>query len=224
MGIISLEKADHLFWLGRYTERVFTTLDSFFKYYDKMLDVDDQAYKNFCESIAIPSDIYTDKEDFIRRYLFDSTDYNSIYSNMLRAFDNGVILRDELSSTTLSYLQMALDCMEQKGSTGAVIYDLQPVLDDIFAFWGCLDDKVEDEECRNLIKCGKYLERLDLYMRIDYPYKYIEKEFSKFQNRLHKVKIGYSLGELDRLAGIISLGESWRDKYYEALNALWNIF
>ncbi len=111
-----------------------------------MLDVDDQAYKNFCESIAIPSDIYTDKEDFIRRYLFDSTDYNSIYSNMLRAFDNGVILRDELSSTTLSYLQMALDCMEQKGSTGAVIYDLQPVLDDIFAFWGCLDDKVEDEE------------------------------------------------------------------------------
>ena len=34
---------------------------------------------------------------------------NSVYSNMLRAFDNGVVLRDELSSTTLSYLQMSLD-------------------------------------------------------------------------------------------------------------------
>ena len=33
-------------------------------------------------------------------------------------------------------------------------YDLQPVLDDLFAFWGCLDDNVEDEECRNIIKCG----------------------------------------------------------------------
>ena len=203
---------------------MFTTLDTFFKYYDRMLDADPEAYKVFCESIAIPSDIYKDKEDFIRRYLFDKTDYNSIYSNMLRALDNAIVLRDELSSTTLSYLQLALDCIERSGESGAIIYDLQPVLDDIFAFWGCLDDKVEDEECRNLIKCGKYLERLDLYMRMDYPYKYIEKEHSKFLNRLNRVRIGYSLPVVDRLSEIISMGESWKERYNEALNALWNIF
>ena len=30
MGIISIEKADHLYWLGRYTERVYTILRVFF--------------------------------------------------------------------------------------------------------------------------------------------------------------------------------------------------
>ena len=38
MGIISMEKVDHLYWLGRYTERVYTTLRVFFHIYDKMIE------------------------------------------------------------------------------------------------------------------------------------------------------------------------------------------
>lgn len=224
MGIISIEKADHLFWLGRYTERVFTTLQTFFRYFDQMLDMDDTAYIGFCEKLAIPV-IYENKDDFISRYLFSPEDPNSIYSNMMRAFDNAVILRDELSSDTLSYIQMALDCIEHaKVHANALVYDLQPVKDDLFAFWGCLDDNVEDEEGRNIIKCGKYLERLDLYMRLDFPYPYIEKEWNKFLNRLHKIRIGYQVTEVDRLTGVLQLGEGWRARKQEALNALWNIF
>lgn len=223
MGIISIEKADHLFWLGRYAERVFTTLDTFMKYFDQMLDMDDQVYHQFCERLSIPQ-IYEDKNDFISKYLFAKEDPNSIYNNMLRAYDNAVVLRDELSSMTLSYVQMTLDCIEQAKDSNALIYDLQPVRDYLYAFWGCLDDHVEDEECRNIIKCGRYLERLDLYMRLDYPYHMIEKEYNKFVNRLNKVRIGYKLSEIDKLADIINMGETWSTKRYEALNALWNIF
>lgn len=223
MGIISLEKADHLFWLGRYTERVFTTLDTFFTYYDRMLDIDEAAYRKYCEKLAIPV-VYEDKEDFIRKYLFAPEDPNSIYNNMMRAFDNAVVLRDELSSTTLSYIQMSLDCMTHAAGSTALLYDLQPMMDYLFAFWGCLDDNVDDEECRNIIKCGKYLERLDLYMRLDYPYRLIEKEYNKFLNRLHKIRIGYNLSEVAKLTEVINLGEDWKTKYYEAINALWNIF
>lgn len=223
MGIISLEKADHLFWLGRYTERVFTTLDTFFTYYDRMLDMDESAYRKYCDKLAIPV-VYENKDDFIRKYLFAPEDPNSIYNNMLRAFDNAVVLRDELSSTTLSYIQMSLDCMTQAAGSNAILYDLQPMIDYLFAFWGCLDDNVDDEECRNIIKCGKYLERLDLYMRLDYPYRLIEKEFNKFSNRLHKIRIGYNLSEVAKLTEVINLGEEWKTKYYEAINALWNIF
>ena len=172
MGIISVEKSDHLFWLGRYVERVFTTLNTFFTYYDRMLDTEKEAYKHFCERLSIP-DIYENQEDFVQKYLFSKEDGNSVYSSMERAYDNAVVLRDELSSRTLSYIQLALDCMEKHAGSGAFAYDLQLVLDDLFAFWGCLDDNVEDEECRNIIKCGKYLERLDLYMRLDYPYRMI---------------------------------------------------
>lgn len=223
MGIISIEKADHLFWLGRYVERVYTTLDTFFSYYDRMLDVDPDAYHKFCGKLTIP-DIYEDREDFIRRYVFAKEDPNSIYSNMLRAFDNAVVLRDELSSMTLSYVQLALDTIEHASGETWFTYAMQPMRDYIFAFWGCLDDCVDDEECRNIIKCGKYLERLDLYMRLGFPYRYIEKEYNKFLNRLHKIRIGYNLSEVDRLTEVINLGEGWTARREDALNALWNIF
>ena len=67
MGIVSVEKANHLYWLGRYTERVFTTLKRFISVYDNMLDSDPTAYKKYCESIGI-TDIYQSKDDFIVRY------------------------------------------------------------------------------------------------------------------------------------------------------------
>ena len=38
MGTISLEHSSRLYWLGRYTERAFTTLDALQALYDKMLD------------------------------------------------------------------------------------------------------------------------------------------------------------------------------------------
>ncbi len=223
MGIISIEKADHLFWLGRYVERVYTTLDTFFSYYDKMLDKDPDAYHRFCERLSIP-DIYADREDFIRRYVFAREDPNSIYSNMLRAFDNAVVLRDELSSMTLSYVQLALDTIEHASRETWFTYAMQPMRDYIFAFWGCLDDCVDDEECRNIIKCGKYLERLDLYIRLDFPYRHIEKEYNKFLNRLHKIRIGYNLSQVDKLTEVINLGEGWTVRRQDALHALWNIF
>ena len=63
MGIISIEKADRLFWLGRYAERVLTTLVAFFDFYDEMIDGDEKAYRIYCKKIEIP-DFYKIKEDF----------------------------------------------------------------------------------------------------------------------------------------------------------------
>lgn len=222
MGIISIEKADRLFWIGRYTERVFTTLVTFFDYFDQMIDGDQDAYKKFCEKVAIP-DIYGDKDTFIRRYLFDPEDPNSVYSNLDRAYGNAMVMRDEISSHTLAYIQMAQDCLKA-ANTYAPHYDLQQVIDYLHAFWGCVDDRVDDEECRNLMKCGKYLERLDLYMRLDYPTKYIEKEYSKFLNRLHRIHFGYNLSAETALTEIINQGDNWKEHYQDALNALWNLF
>ena len=67
MGIISVEQADRLYWLGRYTERVYTTLRFYFPRFDNMIDEVVDSYQAFCESIDIPN-IYSSKEDFLRRY------------------------------------------------------------------------------------------------------------------------------------------------------------
>ncbi len=102
MGIISIKSTDNLFWLGRYVERVFTTLRVFSEYYDKMIDKDENAYIDFCNKLGIEN-TYSYKQEFITKYLFDENDPNSVMSNLLCAYDNAVVMRNEISSETLSY-------------------------------------------------------------------------------------------------------------------------
>ena len=72
MGIISVEQVDHLYWLGRYTERVYTTLKIFAKSFDQMIDSTEDVYPDYCEALDIPN-IYLSKEDFLKRYPFEDT-------------------------------------------------------------------------------------------------------------------------------------------------------
>lgn len=222
MGIISMEKVDHLYWLGRYTERVYTTLRVFFHIYDRMIEQPEGIYVKYCERLNIP-DIYTSNHQFVQSYLFGEDNPDSLYSNMKRAYDNAVVLRDELSSTVLSYVQLAVDTFESCKKTTAPLLELQQVLDDLLAFWGGADDYVEDEECRNILKCGKYVERLDLCIRLDYHGKDLEKEYRKLCNRLKRISLDYSRESLHRLEEII-LKEDPKPYYKEALGCLGGLF
>ena len=97
MGIISVEQASRLYWLGRYTEWVYSTIRMFFLSYDRMIDTDDNCYKEFCASVDIP-DIYESKENFLKRYPFDETNPDSIISNLNRAYDNAIVLRENIGT------------------------------------------------------------------------------------------------------------------------------
>lgn len=89
MGIVSLKQSMELFWLGRYVERVYLTLRHLDQLYDVLLDIDKEAYKKFCAELEIP-DIYEDRLDFVNNYLFSKENPDSIYSNLSRAYDNGI--------------------------------------------------------------------------------------------------------------------------------------
>ncbi len=185
MGIITLEKSNHLYWLGRYTERAFTTIRLFMDAYDSMLDKNPDAYKDFCNRLSIP-DVYGCKEAFIINYLFDETDPNSVYCNLSRACDNASVMRDIISSTALGYVQLALDVMESAKREAFCLLHLQQALDDLYAFWGCIDDYTESSSCRNIMKCGRYIERLDLYIRLDYDKNALELAYNRMEYRLHR--------------------------------------
>ena len=141
---------------------------------------------------------------------------------MKRAYDNGVVLRDELSSIVLSYIQLALNSMEACSRTTAPLLELQQVLDDILAFWGCADDYVEQEDSRNILKCGKYVERLDLCIRLAYHRKDVEKEYRKLVNRIHRSNLCYNEEKLVRLGEILTGSEDRNDQ--EALCCLGELF
>lgn len=191
MGIISLEHTDHLYWLGRYSERVYTTIGLFEERFDSMLGLDESEYEKYCISQEIPN-IYASVEDFTRRYCFDESDPNSIASNLNRAYDNAVVLREEIGSPTLSYIQLAVYAMNKASSSQAPLLDLQKVRDNIVAFWGIVDDSIDDEHVRSIIKLGKRVERIDIYARLHMEEKELKREIVKLNRRIDRTGLNYS--------------------------------
>ena len=116
MGIISLEKSNRLIWLGRYTERTFTICRTLSRYYDDMIDRDEFAYRGFLDCLGLPY-IYGSRDAFIHTYIFDPADPNSLTSQLTRALDNAIVLREELTSDTLCYIEMALNTLRENART-----------------------------------------------------------------------------------------------------------
>ena len=206
MGIISVENTDRLYWLGRYTERVYTTIKVFESKFDSMIDIDDLEYEKFCESQDIPN-IYKSKEDFVARYCFSPEDENSIFSNLMRAYDNAIVLREEIGSESLSYIQLAVYAMNQAAITGAPLIGLQHVTDNIAAFWGMTDDDIEESSIRNMIRVGKLVERIDLYSRLKvFPDK-IRKETRRLNNRIDKSTMRYDHKRMAHVNYLVQLDD-----------------
>ncbi len=210
MGIISVEQADRLYWLGRYTERVYTTLCMFCESFDVMIDEIRDSYREFCRKIDIP-DIYGDKDAFLKKYPFDRENPDSIISNLDRAYDNAVVLRESIGSEALSYIQLAIYEMNKAGSSKAPLIELQHVTDDLLAFWGIADDRIDSEQIRNIIKAGKRIERIDLYARLGAARRELVREVHRMIPRVERSGLEY---DPDKLKLIESLVEGAELDYY----------
>ncbi len=202
MGIISVEQADHLFWLGRYTERVYTTLRVYSQNYDMMIDEIADSYAQFCEAVDIPN-IYKSKEDFQRKYPFDKSNPDSIISNLNRAYDNAIVLRESIGSETLSYIQLAIYDMNKAAISRAPLIEMQRVIDNLLAFWGIADDQIDSEQVRNIIKAGKRIERIDLFARLGAAQTALIREVDRMIPRVERSGLEYDRGKLNDLKELV---------------------
>lgn len=202
MGIISVEQANRLYWLGRYTERVYTTIRMYFKSYDTMIDELADSYGEFCSLIDIPN-IYTSKEDFIKRYPFDPENPDSIISNLNRAYDNAIVLRESISSEALSYIQLTIYEMNKAALSSSPLLEMQHILDYLLAFWGIIDDRIDSEQIRNIIKAGKRIERLDLYARFGEDREKLVREVHRLIPRVENSGLSYDPEKLKILKDIV---------------------
>lgn len=211
MGIISVEQADHLYWLGRYTERVYTTLNIFQKKFDTLIDGMADSYGEFCESIDIPN-IYSSKDDFIKRYPFDAENTDSIISNLNRAYDNAITLRESIGSETLAYIQLAIYEMNKASKSKAPMIELQKVNDNLLAFYGTVDDQIDSENVRNIIKAGKRIERIDMYARLGVAKAELVREVHRMIPRVERSGLDYDENKLEKIRLLVEADEI---NYYE---------
>jgi uncharacterized alpha-E superfamily protein len=219
MGIVSLINTDKLFWLGRYSERVYTTIRLFGESFDRVIDGDVKHIDLFCRSLDIPN-IYSSGEDFVDRYLFDPQNPDSVVSNLTRAYDNAMTLREEIGSECISYIQLAVYVMNRLQGSQSPMIGLQQIMDDILAFWGLADDMIPDENIRNVIKTGKRVERLDLYARLKMPQTDILREVRRLAVRIGRTNLKYSMEDLDKLK---RLAEAMPTDYHSILEVVDNL-
>ena len=143
--IISASKANSLFWLGRYEERVYITLHLMRKCYDKMIDGEMEDYWPFWQKFD-PQGVYQTNDEFTLGMMYDDRNPSSVMSAQTRAMDNAILLREEIMSETLSYLEMSVALLKrcsEKQETNVMI--LQPVIDWSLAFWGAAEQRLLNE-------------------------------------------------------------------------------
>lgn len=219
MGIISLEKANELFWLGRYTQRVYTTLLQYNTGFDEMLDIDKHFYEKYCETLNIPN-IYTDYENFIESYGYSTQNPDSIVSNLYRAYDNALVLRDYISTGALAYIHLAQFQLKAAKLSDAPLIELQTVIDNMLAFWGAVDDSIDDSKIRNLIKLGKKTELLDLKLRFGEASSELQRVFRQLDFYLHRVNIDYDKVAYYELALALERGDAANKDMIHSLERL----
>ncbi len=188
MGTVSLNNSSRLFWLGRYTERVYTGLKEAKFIYDAYVDGQEADFAAYCHALGISAS-YTNTADFCRRYYFDEQDSNSLISSLRYAYDNAVVMRDTLSSVTLSYIQLAFNAMQDAAKSTSPAILLQLVMDDIMAFRGSCEESIAESACRATLKMGANLERVDLYLRLGKKSDSIRQVFELLFNRLYRTGI-----------------------------------
>ncbi len=206
MDTVTLSKQNRLFWLGRYSERVYTVIQFVRERYDRLLDGGGVDYAAFCRDMGIPC-VYESADDFCRRYLFDGQAPCSVRSSVEAMLGNGMVLRETITSPTLAYLQMAESAMELAARSEAPGVELQWVLDDIMAFRGSFDDTVAQESARNITKTGWMVERISLMLRLHWQTQLLDQELRKLLNRLYKTDLTPQVQALDVITRKVVFGE-----------------
>lgn len=171
--IISATKANRLYWLGRYECRVYLTLHQLNKCFDEMIDGEPDDYTEFWSKLDATG-IYKTNEEFTFGMLYDDTNPCSVLSAQKFAMDNAILLREDIMSETLSYLEMSVALLKKCKQEATVnISHLQPVIDWALAFWGSAEQRLQNHKALNIMMIGRNVENLDMLLRFGYPYRRI---------------------------------------------------
>lgn len=169
--IISATKANRLYWLGRYEMRVYLTLHQLNKCCDEMIDGSPEAYHAVWTKLDAMGN-YKTNDEFILGMLYDENNPSSVISAQECAMDNAILLREDIMSETLSYLEMSVALMKRcKELNDKQLASLQPVIDWSLAFWGSAEQRIQNHNALNIVMIGRNVENLDILIRFGYPFR-----------------------------------------------------
>ena len=169
-NLISATKANSLYWLGRYEERVYITLHLLRKCYDKMIDGELEDYSLLLTRLDA-NGVYQSSEEFTFGMMYDEDNISSVMAAQVKAMDNAILLREDIMSETLSYLEMSMALMKECRMRREMnVTALQPIIDWSLAFWGSAEQRLRNHNALYIMMIGRNVENLDMLLRFDYPH------------------------------------------------------
>ena len=183
---ISPAKAHHLYWLGRYAERVSAQMHFLRHYYDLCLDEGhEDAIHEYCSKLNLP--ICTrDRDAFLVEHLFGDQ-CGSLRHTLNCLNDNSIVLREELTTNTIAYVNLCVATLKHSDHRKDVnINSLQPVSDYILAFWGSVLQHVTNGATLDMLFIGKRVEFIDMYSRFGEKHSRLAAEWRNMDRRLDR--------------------------------------
>lgn len=186
-SIISATKANSLYWLGRYEERVYITLHLLRKCHDKMIDGELEDYWPIWQKLDTAG-AYKTNEEFTLGIMYDDTNPSTVIAAQTKAMDNAILLREDILSETLSYLEMSLalirECREKQEKN---VICLQPVIDWSLAFWGSAEQRVQNHKALYIMMIGRNIENMDMLLRFDYSFERVALAYDSVKHWVHQL-------------------------------------
>ncbi|MFR9603300.1 MAG: alpha-E domain-containing protein [Rikenellaceae bacterium] len=201
-NVITADKANRLFWLGRYAERVYIGLHLLRRYYDRVLDGDTKDLNEYYTYLGVGGDV---SREFQLSQLYDPNHICSIATSLALAGDNAIVLRRDITSESLSYIQMSQALLDECSAIMEKnITHLQPVTDHMLAFFGSIDERVFDKRIKKYLKIGKLIENLDLHIRFNYPFFRIEEAYETLKEDIAVVDAVADAKTIERLDDLLT--------------------
>ena len=136
-----------------------------------MIDGEPDDYTEFWSKLDATG-IYKTNEEFTFGMLYDDTNPCSVLSAQKFAMDNAILLREDIMSETLSYLEMSVALLKKCKQEATVnISHLQPVIDWALAFWGSAEQRLQNHKALDIMMIGRNIENLDMQIRFNYPFR-----------------------------------------------------
>ena len=183
---ISPAKANHLYWLGRYAERVSAQMHFLRHHYDLCLDEGhEDAIHQYCSKLNLP--ICTrDRDAFLVEHLFGDQ-CGSLRHTLNCLNDNSIVLREELTTNTIAYVNLCVATLKHSDHKKDVnINSLQPISDYILAFWGSVLQYVTNGATLDMLFIGKRVEFIDMYSRFGEKHSRLAAEWRNMDRRLDR--------------------------------------
>lgn len=177
MATISANKANRLFWLGRYVQRAYMTLHLLRRVYDKMIDGEPTDYQEFWKKLDI-NDNYATRGEFTLGMLYDEENPGSVASSLQHAMDNAILLREDIKTETMSFIEISIAMLKkQRHVAESNVTNLQPITDWMLAFRGSAAQRIEDPRVLALLAIGQLTEKMDIMLRFSYDYERIATQY-----------------------------------------------